>query len=439
MRRVLAAFTVLLAVGLGAGLDIGLSRDSGGATGTGSTRCPPGKTVRIPAPGRMGSLGRGSWSWFADPRAVRLSSPYRETVSGWVDWRGGVTVAALDPACSTETTHVVGRMFHDDHGAPAFVVEPDRRLTVFWSAHNGRKMYYRTTLRPGDVSAWGHEHEVRSRLRGGLGFTYPNPVMLPKEGNRLYLFWRGADWSADYATRGVDGRWGAAHELIRNPGQRPYVKVSSDGSDTIALAFTNGHPRETRTSIYYAACGSGWLRHADGRRIARLGAGPIRPAQADVVYDGSRSGVSAWVWDVAVDAGGRPVIVYATFPSTRDHVYWYARWTGQGWSSHRLTTGGPTISPGTIEGQYSGGLVLDHENPSILWVSRKLRGSFALEKWWTSDGGAHWRHVTVIRTRGGNVRPVVPRGPQDGQPQVLWLHGRYRSYSEYRTTVDYMR
>jgi hypothetical protein len=45
----------------------------------------------------------------------------------------------------------------------------------------------------------------------------------------------------------------------------------------------------------------------------------------------------------------------------------------------------------------------------------------------------------VIRTRGGNVRPVVPRGPQDGQPQVLWLHGRYRSYSEYRTTVDYMR
>ena len=150
----------------------------------------------------MGIIGKGSWSWFADPRAVDIDSPYDETIVGWIGWTGAVTVAALDPGCGVEQTYVVGHLFHDDHGAPALLVEPDKQITVFWSGHNGRRMNYRTTVNPGDISAWGPVQKIGSRLPGDLGFTYPNPVLLSGEGEKLYLFWRGADYSADYR-RGV--------------------------------------------------------------------------------------------------------------------------------------------------------------------------------------------------------------------------------------------
>ncbi len=417
-----------------------LEDGSQAAPAGGSDPCPPGMLVHVAAPGQIGTLGEGSWSWFADPRAVDLDTPYDETVAGWIDRKGNVTVGALDPGCGIEQRAVVGHLFHDDHGAPAILVEPDNRLTVFWSGHNGASMNYRTTLLPGDISAWGPAQRVRSRLRGDLGFTYPNPVLLTGEGDRLYLFWRGADWTADYASRSVTGRWRPAREVIRNPGQRPYVKFAGNGSDTIALAFTDGHPRNVNTSIYYVAYRDGWLRHADGRRIAKLGSGPIRPRQGDLVYNGAKTRVPSWVWDVALDSRQHPVIVYATFPSARNHAYWYARWNGRRWVSHFLTFAGPSISPGTIETEYSAGITLDHADPSIVYLSREVHGSFAIERWVTSDGGYRWRRATVVRSPGvDNLRPVVPRGRGGDVLGLLWLRGHYGSYTTYRTAVAYRR
>jgi hypothetical protein len=218
------------------------------------------------------------------------------------------------------------------------------------------------------------------------------------------------------------------------------VKIDSNGTDTIAFAFTNGHPRNTLTSIFYLQYRRGWLRHADGRRIARMDGRPVPPDAADIVYDARRTGISAWVWDVALDPTGHPVIVYATFPSPSDHLYWYARWTGRAWVSHFLTRGGPTISPGTIEYEYSGGLALDHANPSIVYLSRKVNGWFEIERWYTADGGSRWRQSTVARTSGAdNIRPVVTRGSNGGPMSLLWLSGHYGSYTDYRTFIHYLR
>ncbi len=389
---------------------------------------------------RTGAWAPGSWSWFADPRAVHVLAPRDATFAGWISWSGAVQVGAYDAATGETGPHTIGHLFHDDHGNPALLVEPDGRLTAFWSAHNGQSMYYRTTVEPGDISAWGATQRVVSNVSGTRGFTYPNPVLLPGARDQLYLFWRGADWSADYATRSAAGHWSPARRLIVVPGQRPYMKVDGYNGNSIALAFTDGHPRETMTSVYYAAVRGGWLRGAGGRLIARLGRGAISPSRADKIYDAARTHVSSWVWDVAAGTGRHPVVVYATFPSIRNHAYWYARWTGSRWISHFMTFAGPTISPGTIETEYSGGMTLDHNDPSVVYVSRKVRGWFEIERWQTLDGGYHWRHVTVVRTPGADdVRPVVPRGPAGGPIALLYLHGHYGSYTTYRTTIDYLR
>jgi hypothetical protein len=388
----------------------------------------------------VATWGHGSWSWFGDPRAVYIAGRYDEVVAGWLDWRGGVTVGTYDPRLGVRRKRVIGYEFHDDHGAPSIFVEPDLRLTVFWSAHNGARLYYRSTLRPEDIAAWGPLRDVPSNVGGSLGFTYPNLVSLPVEHNRLYLFWRGADWSEDYATRTFGGRWSQAHELVRVPGQRPYAKVDSNGRDKVALVWTDGHPREVLSSIYYAAYRAGSLWTAGGRWIGRIDGGPIALGRADLVYNAQAARAPAWVWDVALRHDGRPVIVYATFPSYEHHEYWYADWTGARWESHFLTSGGGTISPGGIEYEYSGGIELDHSDPSNVYLSRQAAGGFEIDRWATNDGGLRWRHVTLVRAGGtDNVRPVVPRGWDHGPMRLLWLRGNYRSYSEYRTSIAYLR
>jgi len=376
--------------------------------------------------------GHGSWSWFGDPRAIHAG---QATYVGWIGWNGEVTVGEYAPALGLVRQAVVAHTYHDDHSDPSLLLEPDGRLTVFWSGHNGTQMNVRTTVQPGDLSGWTPVTHVPQEIPGREGFTYPNPVLLPAEGNRVYLFWRGADWSADYATRAPNGTWSPAHDVIRAPGERPYLKVADDGAGRIALAFTNGHPRNVLTSIYYATYRHGSLWTADGRWIGRIAHG-ITPTRAQIVYDARVTDVGAWVWDVAFDRYGRPVIVYATFPTRRRHVYWYAAFDGRRWVSHQLTVAGGSISPGTIEYEYSGGITLDHADPSIVYLSRQVHGGWEIERWATSDGGSRWSHRTVVPSGGtDNVRPVVPRGSSGGPLDLLWLHGPYHSYTSYRTSI----
>jgi hypothetical protein len=423
----------------GVGILVGLVLLCVPASASASAGRPAGRSTQAPNV-QIGTFGRGSWCWFADPRAINLPGSDPQTVVGWIDWTGAITIGSYDNALGAIHTHVVGYQRRDDHSSPSILLERDGRLTVFWSGHDGPQIDYRSTLKPGAIDEWGPMAHVPADLGGHRGFTYPNPQLLSAEGDRLYLFWRGPDWGQDYATRAVDGTWSSGHRLIENPGQRPYVKVDSNGRDKIAIAFTDGHPREMTTSIYFASYHGGWLWKPNGAKIARMGAGPIAPRRASLVYNGPKYHASGWVWDVALDRHDRPVIVYATFPRGGDHAYWYSRFDGTRWVSHFLAFGGPTISPATAEREYSGGITLDHSDPSVLYMSRKVAGWFEIERWVTANGGYSWHRSTVIRTPGvNNVRPVVPRGPGDGPIRLLWLHGDYRSYTRYRTLVQFER
>lgn len=179
----------------------------------------------------------------------------------------------------------------------------------------------------------------------------------------------------------------------------------------------------------------------DGSRTVdrSLSSAPIAPRQAQLVYDARATRVASWVWDTAVGPHSRPVIVYATFPSRTNAVYWYARWNGRRWVSHRLTNAGGSISPGTIEYEYSGGITLDHSDPDVVYLSRQVRGGWEIQRWVTTDAGARWTRRTVVPADGTqNVRPVVPRGYHSGPMGLLWLRGNYLSYATYRTSIAFL-
>lgn len=373
-----------------------------------------------------------AWCWFQDPRAVYYDGEHRRTYAGYVTAAGDVAVSSYDHDARELRRAVVARGFQrDDHASPALHVLPDGRLMVLWSAHRGRQMYLRVTRRPEDVFDWSDTRAIGTNAPGFSTYTYANAVRV---GGRLYVFWRAETGSSSAGQAAFswseDGgaTWTPGQVLLANAGQRPYVKYAGRG-DAIHVAFTEGHPNATQTGIRYAAFRDGRLYRADG---TLLGSAPLAAARGESVYRGT---ARAWVWDVAADSEGRPVIVYATFPGRSDHRYRYARWNGTRWIDVELTAGGGSFASDGREPFYSGGISLDHGDPSTVYLSRPAGGVFEIERWHTSDRGRQWtRSAVTSGSAQHNVRPVVPRGaPSSLAAPVLWMSGSYPSYTTFAT------
>src|SRR5918992_354663 len=385
------------------------------------------------------TLGEGAWSWFGDPRAVTYTGDHTRTYVGWVDHEGDIKVSSYDHLSGARVTAVLAaRLNKDDHANPSIHVRPDGRLAIFYSRHVGAAMHYRVSTNPEDVTSWEAPQTVPVNTPGIRGFTYPNPIRLEAE-DATYLFWRGGNYNPTFSIQ-ADGSsgWSPARNLINMPNERPYTKYASSGGDTIHVAYTNAHPNEhSNVNVYYARVRAGKIERAGGQQIGTLDA-PIAPGAGDEIFDESEQ---SWVHDVAADSVGRPVIVFASFPSASDHRYHYARWTGTSWEVHEITPGGGSFVEGGPSPYYSGGLTLDHEDPSRVYLSRQLGpNAWQVETWTTANGGADWTSQAEgaeVPSTQRNVRPVSPRGMAafGGDLGVTWMNGSYPHYEDYRTSI----
>lgn len=390
----------------------------------------------------------GAWCWFSDPRAVCRDG---QIVAGWMTADGSVQVGSRPLGGGDLTVATLAPEFErDDHDHPAFAILPDGRIAAFFSRHAKGDMLLAHSV-PGDLAAWTSPRELGfvDPARGPRGITYANPFLLTAEENTLWCFWRGSDFKPTFATsRDGGATWSPQRTLIsergRDTGNRPYVKYWSDGRGRIDLIFTDGHPRnEPGNSVYYARYEKGAFWRADGTLIATMEDLPLQPAECDKLYDG-RTGGRAWVWSVAADSAGRPVVGYTRLPAETDHRYHFARWDGSRWIDHEITPAGawfPRTPAGTREREphYSGGMAIDPANPARVYLSRPVNGVFEIEEWNTPDGGATWSHAAVTRdSAADNVRPFVVPGTPADRTVVLWMHNlNYEHYTRYRTQLHY--
>lgn len=406
--------------------------------GAGSTT-PGVRAPRTAAAEEQVMTADGAWCWFGDPRAVRHKGRHDRTYLGWLTRTGEIQVGAYEHATKAFTTATLMDRFQvDDHNNPSVVVRPDGRLMVFWSAHAGRDMFYRTSTRAEDITSWGPTMTLPVQLAGQVGYTYPNPVFVPSEGGRLYLFWRA--WYQPTVSWSDDGgkTWAPARQVLANGRHRPYVKVALGPDGALHLAFTDAHPASTDVNdVHYGVLRKGVLYRSDGSRIGALADGPLSPDAFETVYSQRQHGAKAWIHDIAVRPDGRPAVVLATFPSVLDHRYRYA-WIGADgvWRSTELTNAGPSFVKDGLEQYYSGGIALDHEDPSTVYLSRKDGLTWEIERWRTPDGGRTWTHTAVTsRSTLPNVRPVSPRGSAGGALDVVWMAGDYAHYNTYATGI----
>ena len=401
----------------------------------------------------------GGWCWFSEPKAIWLRAG-DAFVTGWVASNGDIVASKVDAAGNVQQTAVLyPKLERDDHDNPAFVELPDGRIAAFFGKHTKEEMYFTRSTSPGDIAAW----ETPKRLSinnpeltatyGHDRYTYSNPWQLSAENNRIYVFWRGAGYKPNLSWSDDHGDTWTPSLMVVCPkpfdsNQRPYVKYFSNGADTIHLLFTDGHPRnEPTNSVYYACYRAGAFWRADGTKICDRDTLPFEPKDATLVYDAKVTGAKAWVWDIVEDASGRPVAVYATFPTDTDHRYHYARFDGAKWIDTELCAAGawfPQTPEGTEEREqnYSPGIALDPADSNRVYLCRRIDGRIELEKWSTSDQGQTWSHEAITQqSKFDNIRPYVPRFANANQASsVLWVvNERYVHYTDYRSRVAYFQ
>ncbi|MEO5602712.1 MAG: BNR-4 repeat-containing protein [Cyclobacteriaceae bacterium] len=399
----------------------------------------------------------GAWCWFSDPRAIYYEGEYNRTYSGWVDSLGNVVIGFYDHREKTIETHILHRDFEkDDHNNPSFFMDPDGRLMVFYSKHatGSEPIFLARAKLSENISQWESLDTLRLNdtiQYAGLSntYTYTNIIQLSEEKNKLYLFWRGADYKPNFSVSQDGGKnWSPGKILILPEriykNRRPYIKIASNNKEVIHFAFTDGHPNaEPANSIYYAKYQQAGLYKANNEKILDWSALPIEPGQADMVYDAKETQEKAWIWDVAEDTDGQPVIVYSRFPSDSNHVYYYAVYDEGKWINYRLVDSGgwfPDTKEGTVEREpnYSGGIVLDHQDPSIVYLSRQKNGVFEIERWKTTDKGETWKVKEVSDgSQYDNVRPFVVRSHKKSDSlNVLWMNvKRYHHYTDYQSAI----
>lgn len=397
----------------------------------GATRLTSGGAIPPAVPFEMTGAANGAWSWFTDPRAVYYND---HTYFGYVTLDGDVYIRRY-----THSTGIADTVFDlhptleiDDHNNPSILIrDSDKRLMVFYSAHGGPTIYMRISTNPEDVSAWGAETSLDSQL-GGAAYSYSWPIQLTGEASDpIYLFYRDpidVNTTALRFSKSTDdgSTWAAQTLLFSATNRSSYYKIIQNGTDRIDFAISDGSPvYDADVSIYHFYYSGGNYYKTDGTLI--VGGAPLAPADLTKVYDGA-AGDTSWIWDVAIDGTGKPYVTFATFPSEIDHRYWYGRWTGAAWDTHEICAGGTELYAGVY---YSGGVVLDSSNPTIVYLSKQISGQWEIYKYTTVDGGATWTATAITSgSAAKNIRPVAVRNSA-GDLRFLWLKGTYTTYTNY--------
>lgn len=394
-----------------------------------------------------------AWCWFSDPRAIYHKGQKEAIYFGYMNSKGDVMVKSMDLKSDQTKEYTLHKQLQvDDHDVPSFLFLPDGKLLTFYSHHNG-DLFMRKSKMAEDIGAWEEERTLMKKTAADF-YCYSNPIMLRAENNRIYLFgrniYRGKGFEKGYGGTEIyyiysddyGDTWSKKKVLLNNAMRNnpPYIKYTTDGESRIDFLFTNGHPKiGDDVAVFHMYYKDGFFRQTDGRKIGSPENLPVTISEVDKVYDPAITKVRAWIWDIALDKKGNPVVTYARYPDPTQHQYYYAKWNGKKWEDRKIAEAGPYITiikPGKklLEAHYSGGIVLDHNNTDNIYLSRKINGVYEIEKRVLKRKK---QKITPITTGSAadNLRPYIIDKNPTGSPILLWMNGHYYHYTDYHTDL----
>lgn len=395
------------------------------------------------------AVEKGAWCWFADPRAVRHTSQdgkIDKTYIGCIDTQGRIKALVHDHTKNDVKEILVRDGFQaDDHDNPTFLILPDDRVMIFYSRHTDEPcFYYRTTKEAGNLETLGEE----KRLETLHNTTYPSPFILSSDPDHIYLCWRGINWHPTIGKLTLpdeNGRVrfeGTPRQIVSsgiggNGGIRPYAKYSSNGKDKIFIAYTATHPDNICPNPLYCSyidISDLTLRSLDGKTLAPLDRRPFRITGSEIkpsfVVDDSSHQKRNWVWEIQLDSNENPVIAFTRISDDKqDHEYFYAKWNGIDWTKTFIAKAGGKFHKSGIEYCYSGGMALDKNDLSALFVSLPVQGRhgkvFEIHRYDLNSEGTEVidSNPVTFNSEKNNVRPYMVQNGDSSE--LFWMHGDY--------------
>lgn len=388
-------------------------------------------------------------TWFTQPEAIEVGG---FVYAGWTNKTGGIGASRINLANPDDKKHFLLATLPeiDDHNNASVLALAGGKFAFFYGTHNDSEFKYRVWDGVGafdSSTSW----TAQANRGGSQGpYSYPKPFIFAQQPGKHWLFHRrftdggGATRTLTFRTTdsltGNSDPWSAYSDVLREAGARPYVKMVSDGFNTVHVAASSAHPNEsTFVSIhhFYGRLDGGnimrWYTSAD---VEITGGLPFNIAATTRVDGGSS--VKRWVSDVAIGGDGRPRILYMVYPNNNGSAIelWHARWNGTTWVNTKISDDGAGLYP--AEQYYHGGLVFDGVNASRIYLSAPIAGVRQVQEWRTADGDTFTQHRVI--TSGGaagnplRLRPVSPRN-HTGRLSVLWCEGRYTTYIDFDTAL----
>ena len=389
----------------------------------------------------------GIWYQYTAPAAVQQGE---KTFFGRVTGgnNGHIDVGEFDHETGEVTFNRIESNFdYDDHASPSLLVRDDDHITVTYTEHHDTTCRVRISDDPLDISSFGDAHTFTTDHSGLL--TYPQPVQLSDEDNRIYVFYRGTSGSTDrewcYRTSDDGGvTWNDESVLRENFSDwtdgivNPYTVCISDGARRIHFTSFNYEQLAeggTPYDIYHWYYEDGSFYESDGTHIKDEGT-PLNSSDEPTTVDGSDD---VNIWDIALDDNGNPVIVYVKYQDyDTSHIYKYARWTGSAWETNDIVDSGGPVADADGREWYSGGVRLNQTDPSVVYTAEEeTDGVFHVYKYSTDDGGSIWTEEAEYVGLDGekNFRPRYPRNASEEHLEVLFVAGWYEDLRDYDTGV----
>lgn len=386
----------------------------------------------------------GIWTWFSTPVALYHNGTNERTFVSCYSRSAYNKCVQIDHGTDTITSYEIGaRAEVDDHDNPAIIMRSDGKLIAFYGNHTDSLLRYKISTNAEDASAWGTEQTIDPALSGS--YSYRQLHRLTSEGTgsgRIYCLFRNNDggnrgWCYIYSDD--DGAtWSAATEFWKITSAEPYIRTCSNGTNRIDILATNGHGSSNTKIFHFYFTGGNWYQ-SDGTQM--MGALPHNASDPTTVFDGMLADPDdqAWIGDIHYDGTNVHIlyVVYVGSVSTNQDLY-YGKLASGTWSTVKVTDEGTSIlSVGEV--YYHGGSSLDPSDPTVIWAAVETSGTYEIQKWTTSDGGASWSKSEDI-TSGSvsdNFRPFVVKGAGTSvNGRLVWCgNGDYTSYTNYHETI----
>ena len=401
-----------------------------------------------PTGGGYQVAAEGAWCWFADPRALHYENKegtINKTYIGYIDIHGNIKAMQYDFQKKEQEEVLIRSYFQpDDHNNPTFLVLPDERIMIFYSRHTDEPcFYYRVSRIPGDITTLGEEKRIETKNNT----TYPSPFILSDDPEHIYLCWRGIGWHPTIAKLSLpDGKdevdvvWGP-YQIVQSTGARPYAKYMSNGKDKIYLTYTTGHPdNELPNFLYFNYIDIKTLQLTDVR-------GTVLSTIADGTFKVNKTGDYAkqypstvvdnpserdWVWQIASDRNGNPVIAMVRISDNKEsHDYYYAKWNGHEWKkTFLINAGGHFHQTPNLEKCYSAGMAIDPSNVNEVYCSLPVEGKYGkvyeiVRFIMSEDGEVISKEAVTKDSQLNNVRPYMIPASEGTPLRLTWMYGNY--------------